>query len=117
MKLFFVGEDEVTAQAERIENVPLLPIKGTMNIHAVISITTGTIKYRDISFFFLLDQKGSVELSLDLREALFMMEENKAEKNDTTVPSRPDVIGNNHCSQWCVLIYDGRPISWGDSGC
>lgn len=94
VKLFFVGEDEVTAQAERNDNVPLLPIKGTMNIHKVISITPGTIKYRDVSCFCQIE-KGVWDCPCyDLREAIFMIEENNAEKNDATVPSRPDVIGN-----------------------
>ncbi len=106
VKLFFIGEDEVTALAERMENVPLLPIKGTMNVHQVISTTPGTVKYRDISCFCQL-AKGVWDCPCyELQEATFMMEENTAEKNNASVPSRPDVIGNHHCGQWCVLSYD-----------
>lgn len=76
-----------------------------MNVHQVISTTPGTVKYRDISCFCQL-AKGVWDCPYyELQEATFMME-NTVEKNNASVPSRPDVIGNHHSGRWCVLSYD-----------
>lgn len=50
VKLFFVGEDDVERKVNEMMDVPpFRPVKGTTKIHQVISLSTGTIKYRDIT--------------------------------------------------------------------
>lgn len=50
VELFLVGEGDVERKVQEMMDVPpLVPVKGTMKIHQAISISPGTIKYRDIT--------------------------------------------------------------------
>lgn len=51
VKVFLIEEGNITKVAEILPN-GLIPLKGTMNLHQVITTTeTNTIKYRDVSCF------------------------------------------------------------------
>ncbi|XP_035269106.1 uncharacterized protein LOC118225154 [Anguilla anguilla] len=110
VKLFYVSEEDVETRAQKMLEVPLVAIKGTMKMHQVLSITPGILKYRDISCFCQAAEGVWDCPCYSLQEIIV-----GAVPPRESVPSapqqqhRPDVIEAHHSGQWCIVRYDDQP--------
>ncbi|KAL7402357.1 hypothetical protein ABVT39_013834 [Epinephelus coioides] len=85
---------------------PLVPVKGTIKIHQVISLSPGTIKYRNITCLCQTD-KGVLDCSRYGLKEVSLGE--VASPHHTEEPSRLEVITKENIGQWCIVTYDGEP--------
>lgn len=107
VELFFVGEDDVERKVKEIIDGPtLVPVKGTMKIHQVLSFSPGTIKYRDITCLCQAD-KGVLDCECYGLKEISLSQE--ASPHCTEGPTRPENITKDHIGQWCIINYDGEP--------
>lgn len=84
----------------------LVPVKGTMKIHQVLSFSPGTIKYRDITCLCQAD-KGVLDCACYGLKEVSLGEE--ASPHRTEGPSRPENMTKDNIGQWCIINYDGEP--------
>ncbi|RXM28486.1 hypothetical protein EOD39_9725 [Acipenser ruthenus] len=120
IQLYYVSEEEVERKAQNMSGVPLVTIKGTMQMHQVISITPGILKYRVISCLCQAAegvwdcpcyglQKVTLPTVLANGRDLSPPHQPDVIDPDTSAPLRPDVIESHHSGQWCIVNYDEQP--------
>ncbi|XP_039862393.1 uncharacterized protein LOC120718111 [Simochromis diagramma] len=100
-------EDDVERKVKEIIDGPtLVPVKGTMKIHQVLSFSPGTIKYRDITCLCQAD-KGVLDCECYGLKEISLSQE--ASPHCTEGPTRPENITKDHIGQWCIINYNGEP--------
>lgn len=105
VELFLVGEQEVEGKVKEMNDEPaLVPVKGTMKIHQVLSTSPGTIKYRDITCLCQAG-RGILDCACYGLKEVSMVGETTPHGHEE--PSRPEVITREHIGQWCIVDYDG----------
>lgn len=107
VELFFVAEEDVERKVKEMMDAPMLvPVKGTMKIHQVLSFSPGTIKYRDITCLCQAD-KGVLDCACYGLKEVSLGEEASPHRSEG--PSRPENITKGNIGQWCIINYDGEP--------
>lgn len=102
-----MGEGDVERKVHEMMDVPpLVPVKGTMKIHQVISLSPGTLKSRDITCLCQTD-KGVLDCPCYGLKEVSLGEE--ASPHHTEEPSRPEIITKENIGLWCIVTYDGEP--------
>lgn len=88
----------------------IAPIKGTMRVHQMLSVSPGKLKYRDITCLCKREAGMSDCPCYQLMEATISEEDNHVPAFDRTTETRwrPQFIETKHIGEWCVVNYDNE---------
>lgn len=120
VQLFFVDSDKVDEGMGKVPST-VLPIPGTMNIHQLICLEFGKLKYRDVSCFcsnskIKCECYNIKDFSFDVQDIPALLVDtpithctdghaklSNTGKGQSVIELFPDLVG-----QYCLILYDGK---------